>query len=90
MSTTTEPYVGMLATYKCHTDRYSGRIVAVSRKNEVVLFEHKHHGNQRFFSLRSTGSYLEVGDDNEVFTLLLGVAEDYMDQNALHSTWKVL
>lgn len=82
MSTTaTELYIGMPATYKCGTDRYSGKIVDVSRKGEVVLFEHHGYGNRRFFSRRNTGNYLEVGDDNERFLLFFGVAEDYIDPN---------
>lgn len=75
----TEPHVGMDATYNCGSDRYSGKIVEVTRKGQVIVFERARSGLRMTFSRRRNGRYLEQRDGNARFSLTLGVAEDYWD-----------
>ncbi len=78
-SSNTLPTVGMPATYNCGSDRYSGKILSVERKGQVVVFERASNGNRMTFTRRMDGRYMEQGDGDRRFSLTLGVAEDYWD-----------
>lgn len=71
---TSNPYVGMPATYYCGSDYYKGKIVEVSCKGAVVVFEYGRPIRARTcFTRRSTGRYLVAGDDQERFCLSFDV-----------------
>lgn len=83
MEATKTPAVGLSATLCIGSDRYAGKIVAVSATKSVITFEYERttwhpESKQVRATLRKDGLYRPARCGRGTF-LTLGVARDYRD-----------
>jgi hypothetical protein len=82
---TKTPSIGLPATYRIGSDRYAGKIIAVSRTGHRCTWQRVNDNTGEAFpkmtydcTRRACGSYLVVGSKHG--SLVLGVARTDLDQ----------
>ena len=89
-NTNTIPTIGTPATYRSGSNKYAGKIIAVSKSGHRVTWQRVYeagttldiHGNawKQEFTRRRDGSYVAAGTALAMFYLVLGEATTALDE----------